>query len=86
MPGFPPFISAHKARGLKEAVGDAHLVELLGDALCGAELLKARLRVAVKVAAHLHDVGIDLVGQLLDVSHSVLLSRGTRPGVCRATV
>ena len=84
--GLSALYLAHKARGLKEAVGDAHLVELLGDALCGAELLKACLRVAVKVAAHLHDVGIDLMGQLLDVSHSVLLPRGTRPGVCRATV
>ena len=57
-----------------QAAGYAHFVQLLGYALRRAELLEARLRVHVEVAAHLHDVGIDLVGQLFDVSHSVLLS------------
>src|SRR5699024_1350553 len=58
---------AYEARGLKQAAGYAHFAQLLGYALRRAELLEARLRVHVEVAAHLHDVGEDLVSKCLYV-------------------
>ena len=63
---------AHEPARLEAAVGYAHLVKLLGYAVGGAELLKARLRIPVKIPAHLNDVRKHFVRKRFYISHDVI--------------
>lgn len=54
LPGLPPLISAISPGRLEPAIGNPQFVHFLGDLLCGAELLEARLRMLVKIPAKCH--------------------------------
>ena len=53
---------AHHVVALDDLIGDAHLLQLLGDAGAGALLLEAQLWVHVELAAHVEDILFHLFG------------------------